>query len=489
MEIYVSRWSDNFNNHAFHKQWSRFKNLSDKVVLTDETVQTDVEELARLRKVTSYVDELLSAADAELLPQNIWNDFNNQAQNCVNQLNAYVGNRNIVHMQNVNNHLDNILSYIRPYVVSGKNAAQAAGKAFKVYSDTITEQMERIKSHTQSMIQEIQQIRSNATVLYREIEESKQSIKTFEKYLFQGTTEEKSFEGHIKALFNQVKEQHTVISNYYQGLTKGNEHESAIILQIDEAKAKALKSCDAITASLEAAQEGINDLESFHVTVFGEEEENGSTKGGLKQELKSRISELEAFKKRQQEAYSALITEIESLLAGATSAGLATAYKGLKDDSEKQVKHYTKIFYGALAILTAMAGYLVTHKVGWFYIEFIDIIDPIMWLHKFMYKLPLLGPVLWLAYFSSKRRSEFQRLQQEYAHKEALATSYHSFKKQIEELNESDSVLMKQLLESAIKAISFNAAKTLDGKHGEKAPFHEAFENTLGKIKDSIANA
>ena len=55
-----------------------------------------------------------------------------------------------------------------------------------------------------------------------------------------------------------------------------------------------------------------------------------------------------------------------------------------------------------------------------------------------LYSTPVLGPVLWIVLSASKRRSEFQRLQQEYAHKEALAKSYAGFKEQIDSLDKDD---------------------------------------------------
>ena len=69
------------------------------------------------------------------------------------------------------------------------------------------------------------------------------------------------------------------------------------------------------------------------------------------------------------------------------------------------------------------------------------------------------------------------RLQQEYAHKAAIAESYVSFKEQIDKIktqsSEDYASLTKQLLETAISAIAFNASSTLDKKHSGKLPIQE----------------
>ena len=134
-----------------------------------------------------------------------------------------------------------------------------------------------------------------------------------------------------------------------------------------------------------------------------------------------------------------------------------------------------------------LAGLTLTvHKMGLWYIEFVDISNHINLLNNIFYKLPILGSLLWLAFFASKRRSEDRRLQQEYAHKEALTKSYHSFKKQLDELQSKDDEMMKSLLSTTIHAIAFNASSTLDGKHGDKFPLHEITEKIVDNMHKII---
>lgn len=105
-------------------------------------------------------------------------------------------------------------------------------------------------------------------------------------------------------------------------------------------------------------------------------------------------------------------------------------------------------------------------------------------------RLPIALPVIWLAVFSATRRSQYERLQQEYAHKEAFASSYESYKKQLQDLGTSTETLQQELIAKAIEAISFNASKTLDGNHTEKLPIMQILDklNTddLKKIIESI---
>ncbi|MBO2609942.1 hypothetical protein [Shewanella algae] len=229
--------------------------------------------------------------------------------------------------------------------------------------------------------------------------------------------------------------------------------------------------------------EKVNDFKRYYVDVFGKKNEEGDLEGGLKDEVISRKKQLDEFKAKQETRCKALNDEIESLLPGATSAGLATAYFELKKSFDKPIENYTKLFYASIGCLMLISLISVTQEIGWFMIKFVDVSDFSKLTSNILYKLPMVLPILWLTIFASKRRSEALRLQQEYSHKEALAKSYQSFKTQIEALNETSGDLMKKLLEATIDAVSMNASDTLDKKHGDKTPVNLGFDEVVSHME------
>jgi hypothetical protein len=116
----MSRWIDEFKSHAFQAIWIDLKSTLDGVAVDDKTVITSVTELARLKKVVVYLDELIQGVDPEIVPAGTWTSFGSQATPCNQQIQAFVTNRNIAHIQAANKHADNLLTYIRPYMVSEK---------------------------------------------------------------------------------------------------------------------------------------------------------------------------------------------------------------------------------------------------------------------------------------------------------------------------------------------------------------------------------
>lgn len=190
--------------------------------------------------------------------------------------------------------------------------------------------------------------------------------------------------------------------------------------------------------------------------------------------------ENEDILKSQKRQYDALFKELNSLLHGATSVGLARAYSNRRKVARRSVIIYTISFvFAVLSLFGIYFGgmyYLISLEYE-LYSEFIKNFWNINhWGARSLILAPFIGTISWLAIFCLKRRSEYFRLEEEYAHKEALATSYESYRKQINELNEdkgTDTGLLEKLINVSIDAIKFKPAETLNKKKGWIGVFEE----------------
>jgi hypothetical protein len=464
----MSRWIENFKNHAFQKVWINILDKSKKISV-DATTLTDVKELARLKKVIKYIDELLNACDPEIIPSSVWDNFNAQSTDCLAQINLFNQNKNIGHLQNSNANLDNLLTYIRPYMLSSGSAAQAAGKAFKAYSDAVAKEMSNFKELVQQDATDIKTTFNDSKTTYSSIEKIRIQIEEFNSNLFIDKDNVNSFRTRAENLLTEVNAWHENIKNYHNTLLLDTDGKESLKQQIVVAAKNIFDSKANATQTLKDIESDLSDFKKFYSETFGvKNKDTGEFEGGLNRKLE------DGFKK-----YNTLLKSIEKLLPGATSAGLASSYGSLKESFDKIIKNNTYIFYGILTILVITSG-------GFYYKEFIDISDFQKLLPNFLYKLSFFAPLIWLAFFASKRRSEAQRLQQEYAHKEAITKSYESFKQQIENLGQKNEALMSKLLDTAISAIAYNASTTLDKKHGDKMPIHELLDTTASKIRNPL---
>jgi hypothetical protein len=472
----MSRWTDQFENHAFRKPWETFKSNIEETTLDDDSVATSVAELARLKKITVYLDELIQSIDPELVPMNTWDSFNSQLSNCQQQLNDYTSNRNIGHIQKCNNHADNLLSYIRPYMVPAKSALTAIKRGAAEYAKTAEKYVKDFEQSANEYLDNILDLNVKSEKLHEAISDNATKVETLEEKLF-GSEEASGLEDKIDGFAETIEAQNDKINELFNELLVGTTDEISTKKQILAAKEEIDQHKDQIETALAEIEEEIEEFERFHTKVFGKaDEETAKRSGGIDSALETLKKNLVDFESAQKLKYKALNEEIESLLPGATNAGLATAYKDMKVSFDNPIKYASILFYISIGVLIIASLVLATTEIRWSGIKFIEIKDWTTVMKSFAYKIPFYGPIIWLAYFATKRRSEAQRLQQEYAHKEALARSYNNYKKQILELDEKDTEMRKDLIRKVVEAISHNASATLDGKHGDNMPSQDALD-------------
>lgn len=458
----MSRWTELFENHPFQTVWSDLKLALSNEKVDDQTVLTSVTELARLKKVITYLDVALQAIDPELIPIALWETFHSQCALCLTQLNQYTSNRNIGHIQNANAHADNLLSYVRPYMITSKSVGNVLQQAIKSYAKTIDEYGESFRNKSTTLVDEISNYKNQSEAEYKQIEETKNLIDQFNVELFGENETDDGIQHKVNKLVSDFETKHEEIEEFYNEIFIGHKTNISTIKQISQAKETISSDQSGIEEILENVSTEVNDLKAFHIKMFGNLSDDEETEGGLSGELSQRIKALGDFESKQAIKYQALNNQIESLLPGATSAGLATAYLEMKLSFNEPIKNASKVFYWSIAILIIASVILAVDSIGLYYINFVKFNDWTTVLRGLAYKVPFYAPILWLAFYATKRRSEYQRLQQEYAHKEALAKSYDSYKKQLEELDSEDKALLKAFIGKAIDAVAYNASTTLD---------------------------
>jgi len=366
-------------------------------------------------------------------------------------------------------------------VVEGKSA-KALQASIKKYAQTIDEYGESFKVRSSSIVDEMLDLKAKSNELYALIESSKKSIDTFDSELF-GEGGEVNVEDRMRALAADIENKYERISDYYNETLIGDESDSSTKKTILQAKELILEEKEKIEELLETVEVEVGALDKFHTQVFGRLDEDEKRVGGLSNNLNTLIQALKDFEEEQKNKYVALNAEIETLIPGATSAGLATAYTDMKVSFDTPIENASRVFYWSILLLVLASIILSIDKFGgedW--VTFVKFTDWSVVLKGLVYKIPFYAPVLWLAFYATKRRGEYHRLQQEYAHKEALAKSYNSYKKQIEDLDVKDLAMQKQFILKTIDAIAYNVSETLDGKHGDKMPAQELIEKLVAEL-------
>lgn len=471
----MSRWSSAFESHQFHEVWNQLNQAISQIAIDDPTATVTAEEVSRLRKIFSYIDSILKSVDPDLMPLSLLDNSKTQANNCLQQINQYATSKNNANLVAANDAADNILTYIKPYIISDADSAKALYAAVKTYTASINSSLEAFEKNAQANLEQINVATSKVNEVQEYILSVNKQISDLQHSLFGGEGI-KGKDAKFETLLNESTSKSEQIKVLYDDLLVDKDGAPALKNVVSENERTIQAAKEASEKALNEIQSKKQELEDFYAKVYGLPAPSGELQPGLKKEIDDRLTQLSNIEIDQQAKFDALNLKVEDLLPGAASAGLASEYSAKKRSYMGYITAYSVFFYLSLIALLSMAIYFAPSDP--------QNLDEL--LRAFLIKLPIYAPVIWFAYFVNKRRSENKRLLEEYSHKEAMAKSYESYKKQIADLKLDDSALIEKLMDRAIDVISYNASVTLDGKHDEKMPIHQMLSEVSKSFKSKL---
>lgn len=452
----MSDYTSNFENSEFHTAW---QSISEKIaeINTEGYEATYINNFARFKKVYAFIDGILANIDPDYLPmQEVLNQLPQSAAHCLSQLQAaQAGDQN--HLNHANRHLDEILNAIKPYTLYDKKIKATLRAAINAY-------IGEINTHLKSI--------ADTKTIYDEAETYKDSIEEYRNELFEGDEETLSIKSEISELRDNANTQTDEIEEFHTRLFENDDGKDAIEAAILAAKESAEENSTEIEQTLADIQSEVKELKQFYTTTFGSKDDDGARDGGLDKELTQMFKTLERYEEEQISKHDALFEKIESLLPGATTTGLAKSYEERKKGYKGPIWSWNLVFFACVMGISVFALYNMQEITDWENT-----------LKRIIHYAPIYAPVIWLAIYATKRRSESRALAEEYAHKEALAKSYSSYKTQIEAIGQDNSELMAKLLSKTIDTISENPSAVLNGKHGDEPPMATAFEIAKEMVK------
>lgn len=140
----MSRWNDQFQNHAFRTTWNSLKTLLDDDQLEKNNSEAAIKEIARIRKVVKYIDSSMEQIDPELMPISLFDTLNQHATNSISELNTFTSNQGIGHLYNVNSYADSIITIFSqtPFILSGQQKG-GLSKAASAYAEVLDQHLSR----------------------------------------------------------------------------------------------------------------------------------------------------------------------------------------------------------------------------------------------------------------------------------------------------------------------------------------------------------
>lgn len=424
-----------FENSDFYKKFCDFKKRLGGL----DVRKADKDSLtiySRVKKVVALMEARFSLADFDLITNSQFSDLISNGDylmymdRAIQSVTHYSDDPQLAHMKSLNGHIDDILPVIQDItakaVIPKKQTLLSIYSEYKLVMDKLISEMNAV-------------VRGG-------IQNKKRQIEDYHAELLEGDDENPSKKEAVDKAYEEI-------TGYHAELLEGDEGEESVKASIEQGQSY-------IREKIQEIAPMIDELGVFYAKIKGGvDEETGEMRDGFEHQLdvyKSKIKEIE--------------TEIWSLMDKAASVGLAQAFRKEAKNMLAEQRRWTRLFGASVATLFGViVG--VGHITGLFNPEPVQDWGIVL---SFIKTMSFVSPLIWFAIFCAKRRSEANRLYHEYLHKEVVATSYISYKAQIEKLGDDEAdELLTVLMQSTIETITRNPSDVLDKEHGSDMPATE----------------
>jgi len=454
---------ENFKNN-FKALKEQVDNINEKTINQDE-----LERFARNKEAMTYMESYINLLNEKLLP----NDFFNEAQNCFIGWNNTTSHLTIL----VDSALILLTKYSNVYIP--KNVAQS----------TISEMISNYNSSIKNALDTI----------------NLQQVKDDKKYITEFKEEIENIKNESSKQKEKLNEYYDEIENFRNILFKKREDSNISTEQeIEDFRNKLSQDVENTAKLITENSNKIDHINKFYIKILGELKDDNTRDGGLEQKLDSMFMELDDYKKVMKTRFDEYNKEIKSLYEKATNASLSASYEEQRKSVNEQIWKWNTGFIVSIFIVVAVALWafwgvneilskdisvtitqLAQIKVDINQTHSVSILpsDKIyIMLFGFLSKITISFPIIWLAIFCANRRKEAMRLSGEYAHKVAVASSYASYKEQIENLKDENPELLPKLMSSTIEIIAKNPIDFMDKTSKDNKDI--SLEDMMKKIKD-----
>jgi hypothetical protein len=188
-----------------------------------------------------------------------------------------------------------------------------------------------------------------------------------------------------------------------------------------------------IQASAQSIQAAMDAQQSACTAAREGVEEHAQTVKRLAQVADATEDRLHGFESRLGHLYESAERHskvIDELLLGATNAGLASAFDVRSKMFKAPQRLWQTIFLGSLLSLLMLAAI-----EAWLFRTGSNSPDWQVLGRMFLHRLPFLLPLVWLAIHAARQASLAMRMEEEYAFKATISTSFEGYRRQMAEVS------------------------------------------------------
>jgi hypothetical protein len=214
------------------------------------------------------------------------------------------------------------------------------------------------------------------------------------------------------------------------------------------------------------------------VTARKTAEESAALTKGLADKSATVEARIAAYEKRLGELDTQCadqLKNIESLLPGATSTGMAHDLDKRRQTFLEPQRKWEKLFIGSVAaiVVLAVASLLETY-FGGKTLDYKEVL--LLWLSR----LPVVGALVWLALHASHEAALAKRLEEDYGYKSAIASMFLGFQKQMSEIGSAAATNIP------LAKLCGDTLTTMASPPGRIYDKHKLTVNPTSELKDAV---
>ena len=294
-------------------------------------------------------------------------------------------------------------------------------------------------------IAEITTAKDSADAIVTELTETRTAAKA---KLSEAESELSSLHNMVQDLATKAKEATTHHGTINTALAKVQDLEGSV----DQILAQAKQSYNQLTALVETANEKDNAVEQYKKEL---------------QEIKKQHNEEQATLRDQ---YKGLKSKIETLLPGATSVKLASAFQNRKDDVGKNKGWWLALFIGSVLTFIVVGVYVLVYND-----DIKTFSDLIFYTLK---RSPILAGIIVLEEFARRNYSRKLRMEEDYGYKEVLSRSFDGYKDLMKGIKTEGDTLDSELSRNWLIAMFKNPGRLIDKESDFQKPTADKVERT-----------
>jgi hypothetical protein len=301
----------------------------------------------------------------------------------------------------------------------------------------------------------------------------------------------------------QIEQIAGVVATKSEHIEGGRVHADEVRSKIDNVLTLAQQAATGADAQLQASQrtaESLTGLLTAAQTTRASIDANGEaistlrTQSDRNAEVTKRLAETaEATEGRIKVSESSLdelrqtaathLRTIENLLLGATNAGLAHAFDKRSKTFQRPERFWTAVFFGSLGALLAVAVVEALSQSGHHIPEYSELA------RLLLNRLPFFVPLVWLAIYASRQAALAKRMEEEYAFKATISTSFEGYRRQMAEVGElSERSPLALLCTGTIRTIGAPPGQVYEKQRMDPTPGTAAAE-IIAPVADGVSKA